>query len=330
MSSSHVISLDIVLNELSFEPPTANIYGAWPWMNSLTETLRTYMSIDPAEIKSLLTTSELMRIPLAERYTISAWCNDEQVPSDDRTFFLGLSTQKPFVDRGQMECHFQGRFAEGLTIAWRDSLPTASAHSAEHWNTPHLDIETTVLNDAGDDYISQHVQLCHACQQIHVPTHVGWIRDRIRDIQTYRKTLFRSGRELWDKREQAFPHLALGDDILRQIFSIRNGDERIVPIAKRLFELEKYCDGWNEGAFDSQLCPGNPRQDGDVALQKYAEQRTFRLPGGEKHLFSWHVSAYIDGWRIYFEPVKIEDRPNNRSKRMVIGYIGSHLDTKKY
>jgi len=320
MSSLPVINLDIVLNELSLEPPAASMYRAWPWMNSLVETLRAYMSVDQAEIKTLLVTSEFMGIPLAERYTISSWCKDEQVSSEDRAFFLGLSTQKPFVDRERMECCFQGRFGAGLTVAWRDNFPTVSTHSAEHWNATHLDIEVTVLNDAGDDYVLQRVQVCHACHANHVLTHIGWLRERIRDIQNSRRKFALSGIDLWNKREAMFPQLELCDRVLRQLRSLRKGDQRLPQIVGRLFELQSYCVGWTSGSFNPELLPSKTTPESDQTLQQFRQEHTFLCPDGVERVFSWHARYTPGDGRIFFMPDDVR-------RKIIIGHIDDKLPT---
>jgi hypothetical protein len=323
MSSSHIVSLDIVLNELSFEPPTEKIYDAWPWMRSLVETLRAYMAVEPTEIKTLLVTSDVMRIPLAERYTIYSWCEDQQVPDVDRSFLLGLSTQKPFLDRDRLECQFKGRFGAGLTIAWRDSFPVASAHSADYLDATHLEVDATALNDAGDDYASQRVQVCHACRADHVRSHVGWIRGRIRDIQDSRRRFALSGLDLWNKRETMFPHLELCARVLRQLRSLRKGDQRLPQIVGRLFELETYCSSWVGGSFDPEALQSKITPESDQTLQQFHQEHTFLCPDGVERLFSWHARYTPGDGRIFFFP-------DEARRRIFIGHIEDKLPTVLY
>jgi hypothetical protein len=323
MSASNVVSLDIVLNELSFEPPTEKSYDAWPWMRGLVETVRAYIDVEPTEIKALLVTPDVMRIPLAERYTIRSWCEDRQVPDEERNFLLGLSTQKPFPDRDQLECQFRKRFGVGLTVAWRDGFPVASAHSADYWDTTHLEVDATTLNDAGDDYTLQRAQVRHACRVEHVRSHVGWIRERIRDIQDGRRRFALSGTELWNKRETMFPYLELCERVLGQLRSLRRGDQRLPQIVGRLFELNTYSSSWVGGSFEPGALPSKITPESDQTLQQFRQEHTFLCPDGIERLFSWHARYTPGDGRIFFFP-------DEGRRKIIIGHIENKLPTVMY
>jgi hypothetical protein len=318
MSRPPIFSLDLVLNELGFSALAPTRYDSWPWMSNFVGTLQSYMAVDPVEIKALLVTENIHTVALAQEYTIGRWCRDEYVSQDERSFFLGLTTNKPFID-SNLEGHFQGHRAIGLTICWRDQLPAVSPLSDTAWDVPHVTIDILhIFGDTFEEHPQQ--QIYHAAGADHVRQHVGWLRERITTIQKERRSFVQTGTELWNRRAELFPHLEFCDRVFRQVRSLRKGDESLTQIIGRLFELEYYCAGWTTRGFDADALPSKITPESEPTLQSYAAEHTFYGPDGIGRLFCWHARFTPGAGRIYFFPE--EER-----RVIIVGHIGEHLPT---
>src|SRR5579859_5192650 len=116
--------------------------------------------------------------------------------------------------------------------------------------------------------------------------------------------------------------LALNGDLIHIRYWTHRGDPRLLSILKRLYELEDYCNGWQHGPFDhtkiNKATPESPD-----TLEVYGSERTFLCYDGEFRVFSWHIRLTPGPWRIHFFPLPEE-------KKLIIGYIGHHLNTVKF
>jgi hypothetical protein len=83
-----------------------------------------------------------------------------------------------------------------------------------------------------------------------------------------------------------------------------------------LQELQNYCQNWTAGGFDIKAI-SYASGESEATLNKFGEQRIFSCPDGKHRLFSWHKK--LDALGIHFF-----DFP--ATKRILIGYVGRHLD----
>jgi hypothetical protein len=66
--------------------------------------------------------------------------------------------------------------------------------------------------------------------------------------------------------------------------------------------------------------PYSTRPSSPATLDRYESEYTFSTPSGTDFLCGWHISLSPNAWRIYFAP-------EYETKRLVIGYVGTHLPT---
>jgi hypothetical protein len=169
--------------------------------------------------------------------------------------------------------------------------------------------------DENENLIDEQLEIIHASRSNHVQEHSDWINNRIRSRVV-------SGLELWNRKDELFPSLIFCEAVSDQLQSLGAENPILQLVKNRLSELEDYCKGWTDEAFE----PNNLRNvspESQVTLQnpKYSKERTFLCPDGKRRVFSWHVKLSF-GWRIYFFP--------NEQKKMIVGYVGCHLRTVKY
>lgn len=132
--------------------------------------------------------------------------------------------------------------------------------------------------------------------QIVVETHSDHVLNGIR-IAAY------EGRLDSDKVQLHFFQKRLRDGQNQVISPQMDRDARIYP--------------WPDGFFDEW------DKSLEALLEMFQEEHTFRCPGGEYRLFSWHARLTPGAWRIYFYP-------EETTRQVIIGHIGHKLANKSY
>ncbi len=102
--------------------------------------------------------------------------------------------------------------------------------------------------------------------------------------------------------------------------SLSHGDALLIPIMKKLHELEDFCKGWHEGPFDHNKVVSKVTNESEATLEMFGNERTFQCHDGITRTFRWHIRLTPRAWRLYFYPLPEE-------RKLIIGYIGPHLRT---
>lgn len=315
------MNLEMVLNELSLRTPAADIPTAQKFMSELIATVR--QATVSGVKRELRTYDEINTIELAPGYTVVHWRNDPTVNREERGFFRTLISKFPlWIDVAEeikdnfdlSQVWHQGEEAKGLGFAIVIDALAVSLPSEARWDRSRLELEVRRF-DENENLIDEQLEIIHASRSHHVQEHSDWINNRIRSTVV-------SGLELWNRKDELFPSLIFCDAVSDQLQSLGAENPILQLVKNRLSELEDYCKGWTDEAFE----PNNLRNvspESQVTLQnpKYSKERTFLCPDGKKRVFSWHVKLSF-GWRIYFFP--------NEQRKMIIGYVGCHLRTAKY
>jgi hypothetical protein len=309
---------DVVFNELSFQPAAASPEEARVRVVSFTELL--------AEARRLGFRGDL-RVPeiffsaqIANGYTISDWIFDRGSPQEHRTYLKSQATKSPFLaDLPKLqevfrisEFRFQGQLAEGLGTAHLAAALAASLDSDNIWRTSTLPIDVLQV-DESENLVTSSVDVDHACTLANLATHAA-------RLTSQRLSAIRNGSDLWSQRLDLFPTLTFVEKVEEQT---RGLGFHLPHVIRRLSELELCARSWAAAdGFDPSSLSGNPRTESPSTLNKYGDQRTFQCPDGMKRTFDWHVNL-PGGWRLYFFPV-------DSDRRIIVGYIGIHLDTVKF
>jgi hypothetical protein len=315
------MDLEMVLNELSLRTPAADIPTAQQLMSELIGTVR---QATTSGVKRVLRTSdEINTIELAPSYPVARWRNDPTVNREERSFFRTLTSKAPFwtdvaeeikdnFDLSQV--WHQGEEARGLGFAVVIDALAVSLISEARWDCSRLELEVRRF-DENEDLIDEQLEIIHASRSNHVQEHSDWINNHIRSRIV-------NGLELWNRKEELFPSLIFCEAVSEQLHSLGAENPILQLVKNRLSELEDYCKGWTDEAFEPKSLR-NVSPESQVTLQnpKYSKERTFLCPDGKDRVFSWHAKLSF-GWRIYFFP--------NEQRKMIIGYVGCHLRTVKY
>lgn len=170
--------------------------------------------------------------------------------------------------------------------------------------------------DAEGQLCRHPAQVVHASRPEHIISLAGWFAQR-------QKRNVVNGIELWRSRASLLPSLLFCESTYAQLSDLRSGNPMLAAVLKKLFELEDYCRGWASGGFDSDRLPGRVSPESRPTLQKYGADREFLCPDGQVRLFSWHLRLTPGAWRMYLWP-------DERNRRIIIGYIGRKLPTVDY
>lgn len=313
----------MVLNELSLCTSAPDIITARQWMSQLIQTLRQASSAGVNRV--LRTSDEINYLEIAPNYPISKWRNDPEVDREERRFFTTLTAKAPFwndvaedykdeFDLSQV--WFEKQEAQGLGFALIIDGLAISLNSKQRWNRSLLRIKITRLDEHGE-LIDEQIDSIHGSSRDHIKQHTIWIRDRIRST-------IKDGEELWNRRQELFSNLEFCDSVKKQLENILAGQLELQPVIKTLLILQDYCQNWEGGNFNIEpsILEYSPESTQTLSNSKYRKQREFICPNGETRSFSLHAKLRICNWRIYFYP----EKPG----KVIIGYVGVHLQTVKY
>lgn len=317
------MDLEMVLNELSLRKPAPDIPTARERMAELISTIRQATKFGVKKV--IRTQSDINRIEIAPGYPVVKWRNDNAVDREVRRFFTTLISKAPFLEDisdsrleniiNVSEFKYEGESAIGLGIAYLLESLALSMMSDDCWDCCFLEVNFEQLDEDGE-ITEEKLQIIHGCRSFHIEKHEQEIARRI-------KTGIEHGIEIWERRGELFPNLEFCEVVRKQLENILVGQLELQPVIRTLFELQKCSKTWKSGAFSTQGYSIETSGESQETLNRYSQQRTFKCPDGQERLFVQHVKLRMCNWRIYFLP----DRPD---RRILIGYIGRHLQTVKY
>lgn len=321
------MDLEMVFNELSLRPLATDTYAAQQRMSTL---LQTIIAATRYGVKRVVRAhSKLEAEELAPGYPIARWLNDQHVDKELRRLFLTLTTKAPFLEDisqpdieqkvSLSDASYAEKQAAGLGVAyWLEAL-AISLRSEARWDNSHLQIRIIQIDESSE--ISETTEeIPHASAENHVQDHVAWIKTR---LQQEEHLVIHDGITIWKEKETWFPHLSFCDNVQEQLQNLLHGNLLLIPIMKRLHELEEFCEVWHEGPFDYEKMRSKVTNESEATMGMYGNERTFVCPDGISRAFRWHVRLTPGAWRLYFFPLPEE-------KKLIIGYIGPHLQTTRF
>ena len=132
----------------------------------------------------------------------------------------------------------------------------------------------------------------------------------------------RTAEDLWNRKELTFPHLRFGTQVREHLDKIDRG--RMPILSRKLTRLDDYAAKWpstkgHMPPWDNLVRPESTTVRNNPDL---ANQRVFTSATGRKESYFLHTDIG-EGGRIHLRI--------NRAKYLVeIGYIGRHLQTKRF
>jgi hypothetical protein len=280
------------------------------WLHSHTPTTHTYAKKDK-------TVGSMQRV------------EDDPSSHDLRERFRDIFTSAPLItddepiekdinDRSTFEISIQQgelKTAEGLGAAFLLDTIALSFLSLPFWDTNQIkDLKHYHIKDDGSD-VNESVEVRHASRPGHMEFHTEWLDKK------KRASLMAAG-DLWERREEFFPHLVLCGCIEQQLAqNIGIGSKYFNQIIDRLKSLDAYAKDWTTGKFSDKSLKRyglNVSGESEQTMRKYGRDRRFRLPGKGKATFEKHIKTGDLRFHFY---------PDEESHLIYVGYIGPHLRT---
>jgi hypothetical protein len=128
-------------------------------------------------------------------------------------------------------------------------------------------------------------------------------------------------RNFWNKREKLFPNLIMCGQVQNQINLIGNSGY-FNQIIEKLKEFNLAVSDWKTGNFSYREINNcyalRISPESDITMSRYGNERICQLPNGGTDFFELHIKT--GDLRFHF-------LPDNKSKKVYVGYIGPHLTT---
>jgi hypothetical protein len=276
--------------------------------------------------RSLRTLESFTVQELAPGYNLAQWRNDQQVDRDIRQLFRQYATKSPLLDgvlesvierAGGCEATVEGCAGEGLLVAYLLDWIAISLPSDAVWDTARLSITFAEMTDGGGiDQIQDVLQ--HASTPQHISLHEP-------QLEAYRRTIARTGRELVEQIEHLLPRLRFCGHVIQALQDMGPNDPRFTWVRHCLFELNERCGHWVDGGFPHEGLRGCPSPESQAVAnnQELRRLRVFRCPDGQERYFEWHLKHIGLNLRLHYFP-------EERERVVLVGYVGRHLPTALY
>ena len=271
----------------------------------------------------------LDEIMLTADYGVSHWRVDPRVDLDLRKFLLHIVGKAPLLpdlplDKPNVRDQFLSSifFTEGLTeteipsagIALLLGDILASVFSEERWGQPELAIIQRCLNpENGDIDIETKATIPHISTPAHSEPVGRWLQKILRSEIT-------NPEKLWADRSVLFPNIDFCVAVAEQLRQVQMGVFSMV--VERLADLDESARCWREQQTPQPQYGFWTHPESLATLQRYGYQRKFKLANGTIFQFSLHIRYPGEG-RIYFHP-------DGTQYRIIVGYIGPHLNTMRF
>lgn len=332
----------VIFNELSY--PFKNKFEI---ENGLRNFVKTFAAASEMGLTQLrlhkYIGDNLYQLELAPGYLVSTWLSSSSAemtasrdlgsgdPANDdlKDRFKEILTSAPLItenepiekeenERSSFEISLDGKEykkAEGLGAAYLLDTIALSFLSIRFWDTHRIDhLKHYFLREDGSDTVD-FVSVRHASTHEHMLKHSDWIeKKRIQSLT--------AARDLWERREEFFPHLILCGQVeqqLRTTIGIRSRFFRQIIV--HLKHLDNFAKEWTIGGFSDKTLKRyglNVSGESDQTMRRYGRERRFRLPNGRREYFEKHIKT--GELRFHFFP-DIEEH------KIYVGYIGPHLRT---
>lgn len=257
-----------------------------------------------------------------EGYSIGTWLHDRQVSKDLKEKFLTIISSSPLIKEEELKarfenenCLYKGRLGLGIKAAFIYESLCVNFLTEACWNVSSLQVQHEYWENEEIKTAEESIP-CFA-NKFHIASHREWIQNKPLGK-------VKSGEELWDKKEEFFPHLFFCISVKQNLRTL-GFSTNLTNIIERLKVLDSVGAEWKSGDFNYETINQTQKitihPETPLTLDNYSAMRCFRLPDGRREIFSLHVIT--GNLRIHFYP-------DHTSHSLYIGYIGPHLRTWSY
>ena len=243
---------------------------------------------------------------------------------DQSLFLLRLSEKAPLLSALEPDVTDRFQRCEATTLPPNDGAPlvlcaitdaiAVGFPSEPAWDCDRLRIEfLEMLEDGACENAQEEID--NLGRADHAVAIIDRRRDRLRlDCSAMV--------ELWDRREELFPHLSFGPDVEDHLAELNPG--LLSTLVNRLADLDDSAAAWPDagGAEPPWTCRVTDESKSVKEKQKWRDARRFRSATGGPQPFLWHA-RFGDAKRIHL-------RFDASKGEIQIGYVGPHLPTKRF
>ncbi len=319
---------EMVLNHASLVAP--NSHAAMDWIVGMAKAMQIVCDRHLAKAH-LQRNKELYEIECAGNSTLYQIAV-EMLKTHSKEFavlLLSLSDKAPPWDKRHdatedrlLRCEVTG--LDGRGVSPEDGAPLLYCAIADGiavgfpservWEQDHVKVYFVELSTDGEELGELSETIDNLTRLDHAVAIVERHRVNTRDVSSFA--------EMWERRCEIFPNLVFGSDVEGQLRRVNTGYlERIV---RKLSIIDAKSGDWESERNAGPPWKGIVRNESQTvyADPSLREHRLFAANDGNRKLFMYHASS-SKGGRIHLRSI-----PDARV--VEIGYIGTHLPTKKY
>ena len=313
----------LTLNELSIN--RLNLRDCSEARDIITQFVLFIKSLSEKDIiDELIFPNDLFSTYIFDGYGLAEWFADKSVEFKMKQYFKRiLDKHRRYFDKSELDGEFAVNINEvatnaiGCTFALERQNTVISLLTHTLWNNKIISGEYTFINDNDEVVVDG-----RSVDNLHTSISIDDI------IKSCRKEMYEgisSGQDLWEKRLRLYPNLIFCDDVKDNLYE-DSEKYHIRNVMIKLNRLQEYFSTY-DGKYDPKELGMNARTESDTVKNtpSLRELRFFRMPDGRADYFYDHIgfSGKYSGGRIHF-------LPDNSNRKCYIGYIGRHLDTKKF
>lgn len=302
--------MNLVFNKLSADYNSlCNIYEIKSRINDFVNTIHE----NYANIKIITSDQSIFNFVINNKYGIQEWLKDSEIEKSKKDFLRSVFNRKiviineeDFANDGYFKYGNEKIKALCGTVALEQNCPIISINTDIIWGNDEIEFEynnasTMLANIANSSQFSN--QMC-----------------------TYRNLIYdgiSSGQDLWERREELFEHLIFCESVKDQLYN----DPQINHIQQIISRLNILNDYYKNYEYYSSSKLGHNARTESESVKKnpnLKRERHFKKPDGSYEYFYDHISFSGNySGRIHF-------LPDDKNKKICIGYIGKHLPTQDF
>ncbi|MEU3931567.1 hypothetical protein AB0E85_05885 [Streptomyces sp. NPDC029044] len=304
----------LFLNERSWAT-TCDRRRAGEAMADFIDAVRAVVKEDPDDTALV---SEVAResLEIAQGYTIGDWFLDDPKNRDRWRRLRALQNRSPVKSvfptpdaDGHLEYRHLGEKVLGLGAAHFMKGIAVSLAVAPEWTPALIDLERSELVELDDgtlEFEQGSVEVRNISVKTHVDDHLDWIRKT-------RLARADSGRQIWERRADLYPHLEFLPAVEAQLSDLN--PHWIVPVRQRLEQLNTATAAWDTKNRPEPEWPAKVTPEGEN--RKRACQ--FKDLDGETRTFDLHARFTPGAGRIHFRLIRQE------KGKLRIAHIGDKI-----
>ena len=319
---------EYIFNELSVKDTLLTVHDAQKVLEQFIKVTgrAKSMGFDQIRISESLG-KNLFNLKLLENYAVSNWLKDSEVNNDLKDKFRLIFANPPLLKDNEISEIDLFEYSEffvtldnqkyrvyGLGVAYIKDTLAVSFQGHQFWNRSNIELLHKHLDNDGNEQIVNR-EVLHFTNEKHLEEHKLW-------FEAKQRSLLNQSIELWEKRFEFFPNLILCGEVekqLRQMGFSKHFDQ----IIERLRILNDFVSEWKKDEFNYNEVNSTTSlrisPESKQTMTKYGNERKFKLPNGKREYHELHIKTGDLRFHFY---------PDNDSKKIYVGYIGKHLNTK--